>query len=44
MPIGATPDREILVLVTKAADGGITWTPLRPACFVPLRGAGARPH
>jgi len=44
MPIGATPDREILVLVTKAADGGITWTPLRPACFVPLTGAGARPH
>ena len=42
MPLGAIPDEEILVLVTKDSIGAIARTTLRPACFVPLTGAGAR--
>lgn len=43
MPIGATPDQENLVLVCKHPDGTATHTILRPARFVPLTGAAARP-
>jgi protein-L-isoaspartate(D-aspartate) O-methyltransferase len=43
MPIGATPDQEIPMLVRKHTSGAVTRTNLRPARFVPLTGAGARP-
>ncbi len=42
MPIGATHDQEMLVLVRKHKDGSVSQTRLRPARFVPLTGAGAR--
>jgi protein-L-isoaspartate(D-aspartate) O-methyltransferase len=36
LPVGPDPERQDIVLVTRAEDGGIVQEPLMPARFVPL--------